>query len=59
MEKESKSFILNLLNGKRLTSSDDDVNEAAKITFQIIFYGLFAAMLVLFWYVFKKQGVKR
>ena len=35
-------------------SDDDDKNEAAEITFQIIFYSLFALQLVAFWFVFKR-----
>ena len=36
------------------SDSDTETNETAEITFSIIFYGLFAAMLVIFWFVFKR-----
>ena len=59
MEKESS--ILNLVqmvyghgNRRLSSSSDDDKDKTAEITFQIIFYGLFVAMLVAFWFVFKR-----
>ena len=59
MEKESS--ILNLVqmvysrDHRRLgSSSDDDKDKTAEITFQIIFYGLFVVMLIAFWFVFKR-----
>ncbi len=35
-------------------TSDTETSEAAEITFTIIFYSLFALMLVVFWFVFKR-----
>ena len=35
-------------------AESDETNDTAEITFSIIFYGLFAAMLVVFWFVFKR-----
>ena len=61
MEANSKSYILNSLfgHGRRLGADSDGVNEAAKITFTIIFYSLFALMLVAFWIVFKRTGLRK
>lgn len=44
---------------RKLGESDDGVNETAEIIFQIIFYGLFAAMLVAFWFVFKRGNTRK
>ena len=57
---DHQSFILNAMygTGRRLSSDDENTNEAAKITFQILFYSLFALMLAGFWFVFKKSGAK-
>ena len=60
MEKESS--ILNLVqmvyggsgNRRLASSSDDTTDKTAEITFQCIFYGLFVAMLIAFWFVFKR-----
>ena len=60
MEKESS--IINLVHmiyggrgQRRLLAGDDDTTDkTAEITFQCIFYGLFVAMLVAFWFVFKR-----
>jgi hypothetical protein len=40
---------------RRLSAAvDGETNKTAEITFQIVFYGLFMAMLIAFWFVFKR-----
>ena len=48
----------NELSSHKLREGDDGTNEAAEITFTIIFYSLYALMLVAFWFVFKRGGEK-
>ena len=36
------------------SADGDDSNVTAEVTFTIIFYGLFVAMLIAFWFVFKR-----
>ena len=44
----------NELLSHKLKEGDDSTSEAAEITFSIIFYSLYAVMLVAFWFVFKR-----
>ena len=46
----------NVLSSHKLRDGDDGTNEAAEITFTILFYSLYALMLVAFWFVFKRGG---
>ena len=53
MQKQQGSILARIL-AEEAADDDDDGSLAAEIIFQIIFYGLFAVMLVVFWFVFKR-----